>query len=109
MTRRVLKLPRRTQRTRRFNPEATGFFLLSSVSSVVGSSGLRCVPGPFGPASCLSHTEPVHQLFDERADAGPSGIEPHVGLHVRGATDIIQLFECGAIRGERPAAIGRTA
>src|SRR5213083_623063 len=37
-------LPRRTQRTRRSNPTATGFFLLSSASSVVGLSFLGHTP-----------------------------------------------------------------
>ncbi len=37
--------------------------------------------------------EPVQELFSKRVDAGPPGVEPEMGLLVRGAPLMIQVFE----------------
>ena len=51
--------------------------------------------------------QPIDELFDQRVDAGATGIKPDVRLFVGCTTLIIQAFEPGAIRSQRTASIGR--
>src|SRR4051812_8254563 len=51
--------------------------------------------------------EPIHQLLDERVDAGATGVEPEVRVFVGRAPDVEQPLELRAVRGQRAPAVAR--